>query len=127
MNDQACFAVQADACHVDRQPCGVAAVFPRRRLGSLCVHGTINDVAMSGAHPLILRRIHTGGGFSAADLKRIVQSMAAAAQDAGVAVVTGDTKVVERGKGDGSLSPLPAWGGAARIEISGDRHGRATV
>ncbi|WP_298134878.1 hydrogenase expression/formation protein HypE [Acidiferrobacter sp.] len=76
--------------------------FPGGDIGSLSVHGTINDVAMSGARPLYL----TAGfiieeGFALADLKRIVDSMGRAAREAQVAVVAGDTKVVERNKGDG--------------------------
>ena len=76
--------------------------FPGGDIGSLAVHGTVNDVAMMGARPMAL----TAGfvleeGFALADLARIVESMAAAARAAGVPVVAGDTKVVERGKGDG--------------------------
>jgi hydrogenase expression/formation protein HypE len=71
-------------------------------IGSLAVHGTINDVAVSGATPLYLSAgFILEEGFPLADLKRIVESMAAAAREAGVPVVTGDTKVVEQGKGDG--------------------------
>ena len=76
--------------------------FPGGNIGSLAVHGTINDLAMAGAQP---RALSAGfileEGFPLADLQRIVASMAAAAREAGVSVVTGDTKVVERGKGDG--------------------------
>ena len=76
--------------------------FPGGDIGCLSVHGTINDVAMSGARPLYLAAgFILEEGFPLADLKRIVESMAAASRDAGVPVVTGDTKVVERGKGDG--------------------------
>jgi hydrogenase expression/formation protein HypE len=76
--------------------------FPGGDIGSLAVHGTINDVAVMGARPLYLAAAFVlEEGFKLADLARIVQSMAAAAQAAGVPVVTGDTKVVERGKGDG--------------------------
>ncbi|MAS07860.1 MAG: hydrogenase expression/formation protein HypE [Ahrensia sp.] len=76
--------------------------FPGGDIGSLAVHGTLNDVAMTGARPLYL----TAGfileeGFPLADLERIVMSMARAAKEAGVSIVTGDTKVVEKGKGDG--------------------------
>lgn len=76
--------------------------FPGGDIGSLAVHGTINDVAMMGAVPLAL----TAGfvleeGFALADLQRIAGSMAAASRAAGVPVVAGDTKVVERGHGDG--------------------------
>ncbi len=66
------------------------------------MHGTINDVAMSGARPLYLAAgFILEEGFPLSSLKRIVESMAAAARDAGVPIVTGDTKVVEKGKGDG--------------------------
>ncbi|MDY0057299.1 MAG: hydrogenase expression/formation protein HypE [Methyloversatilis sp.] len=76
--------------------------FPGGDIGALSVHGTVNDVAMMGATPLWLSASFIlEEGFPLADLKRIVQSMAAAAREAGVAVVTGDTKVVEQGKGDG--------------------------
>ena len=71
-------------------------------IGCLSVHGTINDVAMMGARPLYLSASFIlEEGFPLADLKRIVESMARASRDAGVPIVTGDTKVVERGKGDG--------------------------
>lgn len=71
-------------------------------IGSLAVHGTVNDVAMAGARPLYLSAAFIlEEGFPLADLKRIVDSMAKAAMTAGVPIVTGDTKVVERGKGDG--------------------------
>ncbi|HCP81524.1 MAG TPA: hydrogenase expression/formation protein HypE [Octadecabacter sp.] len=76
--------------------------FPGGDIGSLSVHGTINDVAMSGARPLYLSAgFILEEGFPLADLERIVVSMAEASRQAGVPVVTGDTKVVERGKGDG--------------------------
>ena len=76
--------------------------FPGGDIGSLAVHGTVNDVAMLGAVPLYLSASFIlEEGFALAELKRIVDSMAAAARAAGVPVVTGDTKVVERGKGDG--------------------------
>lgn len=76
--------------------------FPGGDIGCLSVHGTINDVAMSGARPLYLAASFIiEEGFPLFDLKRIVESMAHAARGAGVAIITGDTKVVERGKGDG--------------------------
>jgi len=76
--------------------------FPGGDIGCLSVHGTINDVAVIGAEPLYLSAgFILEEGFKLADLARIVQSMAAAAREAGVPIVTGDTKVVERGKGDG--------------------------
>ena len=76
--------------------------FPGGDVGCLSVHGTVNDVAMSGAMPLYLSASFIlEEGFPLIDLQRIVQSMAAAAREAGVPIVTGDTKVVEQGKGDG--------------------------
>ncbi len=76
--------------------------FPGGDIGSLAVHGTINDLAMCGARPLYLSAgFILEEGLPMDELWRIVQSMAAAAHAAGVRVVTGDTKVVERGKGDG--------------------------
>lgn len=76
--------------------------FPGGDIGKLSVHGTVNDLAMMGAKPLYL----TAGfileeGFPLADLERIVCSMAQAADAAGIQIISGDTKVVERGKGDG--------------------------
>ncbi len=76
--------------------------FPGGDIGCLSVHGTVNDVAVMGAKPLYLAAgFILEEGFPLADLARIVESMAEAAKAAGVPVVTGDTKVVERGKGDG--------------------------
>lgn len=76
--------------------------FPGGDIGSMAVHGTVNDVAMSGARPLWLSAgFILEEGFPLADLARIVESMAEAAQKSGVQIVTGDTKVVEKGKADG--------------------------
>lgn len=76
--------------------------FPGGNIGELSVYGTVNDLSVSGAMPLFL----TAGliieeGFPLEDLKRIVKSMAEAARKAGVKIVAGDTKVVNKGKGDG--------------------------
>jgi len=97
--------------------------FPGGDIGCLSVHGTINDVAMSGARPLYLAAgFILEEGFPLADLKRIVESMAAAAREAGVPVVTGDTKVVEKGKGDGVFITTTGVGVVPPgIHISGDR------
>jgi hydrogenase expression/formation protein HypE len=76
--------------------------FPGGDIGVLAVNGTVNDLAVSGATPLYLSAgFILEEGFPIADLTRITASMAAAAAAAGVHVVTGDTKVVERGKADG--------------------------
>lgn len=78
------------------------AFFPGGNIGKLAVAGTVNDLAVSGAKPLYM----TCGfiieeGFAVDDLKAIVRSMKAEAGKSGVRIVAGDTKVVERGKGDG--------------------------
>lgn len=76
--------------------------FPGGDIGALSIHGTVNDVAVMGARPLYIAcGFILEEGFPLSDLERIVVSMAQAAGKAGVAVVTGDTKVVERGKADG--------------------------
>lgn len=76
--------------------------FPGGDIGSLAVHGTVNDLAMRGARPLWLTAAFIlEEGLSLEVLRRISQSMATAAQEAGVLIVAGDTKVVERGHGDG--------------------------
>ncbi len=75
--------------------------FPGGDIGSLAVHGTVNDLAMCGARPVALSvGMILEEGLPMGDLWRIVQSMQAAAQAVGVPIVTGDTKVVDRGKGD---------------------------
>ncbi len=76
--------------------------FPGGNIGDLAVNGTVNDLACCGAIPKYL----TAGfileeGFPMADLQRIVNTMSSAARKAGVEIITGDTKVVEKGKGDG--------------------------
>src|SRR5690349_21121016 len=76
--------------------------FPGGDIGALAVHGTVNDLATAGARPLYLAAAFVlEEGFPLADLGRIVASMRTAAQAAGVLLVTGDTKVVGRGKADG--------------------------
>lgn len=103
MGDGAVVTAGAEALVVSTDSFVVSPIeFPGGDIGSLAVHGTLNDVAMMGARPLCL----TAGfvleeGLPMATLERIVASMARAAREAGVRVVAGDTKVVERGKADG--------------------------
>jgi hydrogenase expression/formation protein HypE len=118
--------------------------FPGGDIGELAVYGTVNDLAMAGAKPLYLS---TGfileEGLSMEILQRVVASMAAAAREVGVRIVTGDTKVVDRGKGDGifintagiglvpedvAISPALVKPGDV-ILLSGDlgRHGMAVM
>ncbi|MEU6786658.1 hydrogenase expression/formation protein HypE [Nonomuraea angiospora] len=76
--------------------------FPGGDIGDLAVNGTVNDLAMCGARPAHLSAgFILEEGFPVADLRRITDSMAAAAAAADVTIVTGDTKVVQRGKADG--------------------------
>lgn len=76
--------------------------FPGGDIGKLAVCGTLNDLSMSGAKPLYLTcSLIIEEGYAMADLERIVQSMQQTAEQAGVLIVTGDTKVVDHGKGDG--------------------------
>ena len=76
--------------------------FPGGDIGSLAVHGTVNDLCVCGGMPQFLSAgFIIEEGLPYADLKRIVHSMATAAEKAGVKIVTGDTKVVPRGSGDG--------------------------
>ncbi|MDP5240903.1 hydrogenase expression/formation protein HypE [Uliginosibacterium sp. 31-16] len=104
-NDGACFPLPANAGRmVMATDSHVVSplFFPGGDIGCLSVHGTVNDVAMAGGQPLYLSAgFVLEEGFALADLQRIVISMAAAARGAGVPIVTGDTKVVEQGKGDG--------------------------
>jgi hydrogenase expression/formation protein HypE len=118
--------------------------FPGGDIGTLAVNGTINDLAMCGARPLYLSAgFILEEGLPMETLWRVVQSMALAAKDAGVQLVTGDTKVVDRGKGDGifintagigvvesprAISPAGVKPGDS-ILLSGDigRHGIAIM
>jgi hydrogenase expression/formation protein HypE len=123
-NDASCFATQAGRL-VMSSDCHVISplFFPGGDIGSLAVHGTVNDIAMSGATPLYLAAgFILEEGFALADLQRIVESMARAARQAGVAIISGDTKVVERGKADGVFITTTGIGELAEgIGISGDR------
>jgi hydrogenase expression/formation protein HypE len=95
--------------------------FPGGDIGSLAVHGTLNDVAMLGARPTYLAAAFIlEEGFPLADLTRIAASMGRAARAAGVPVVTADTKVVERGKADGVFVTTTGVGVLMDgVEISG--------
>jgi hydrogenase expression/formation protein HypE len=118
--------------------------FPGGDIGSLAVNGTVNDLAMAGARPLYLSAgFIIEEGLPMETLSRVVRSMRAAADEAGVRIVTGDTKVVDKGKGDGlfintagvglvetrqPISPGSVRPGDA-ILLSGDlgRHGIAVM
>ncbi len=102
-NDQALLDAPAGRLVMTTDSYVVSPIFfPGGDIGSLSVHGTVNDLAMGGARPLYLSAgFILEEGLPLADLARVVKSMAKAARAAGVPVVTGDTKVVERGHGDG--------------------------
>ena len=93
-------------------------VFPGGSIGELAVNGTVNDLAVSGATPVGLSAaLIVEEGLETEVLAREVEAMAAAAEKAGVPVATGDTKVVERGKGDG-LYVVTTGVGIADPELS---------
>ncbi|MFO0146108.1 MAG: hydrogenase expression/formation protein HypE [Betaproteobacteria bacterium] len=97
--------------------------YPGGDIGALSVHGTVNDLAVMGATPLVLSAgFILEEGFPLTDLKRIVESMAAAARAADVQIVTGDTTVVEQGKGDGVFINTTGIGVVpAGVELGGAR------
>jgi len=122
-NDQAMFAVPAGRMVMATDAHVISPIFfPGGDIGSLSVHGTINDVAMAGATPLYLAAAFVlEEGFPLIDLERIVMSMAQAAKAAGVPIVTGDTKVVERGNADGIYITTTGVGVVAEgVSISAD-------
>jgi len=124
MNDQAAFEPPSGRLVLTTDGFVVSPLFfPGGDIGSLAVHGTINDIAMGGARPLYLSASFIiEEGFLLADLQRIVRSMAAAAGGAAVPIVTGDTKVVERGKGDGVFITTTGVGLVTPgVDISADR------
>ncbi len=123
-NDQASFAVKEGRMVMSTDGHVISPLFfPGGDIGSLAVHGTINDVAMAGARPLYLSAAFIlEEGFPLADLERIVASMAQAARAAHVPIVTGDTKVVEKGNGDGVFITTSGIGVVPEgVHISGDR------
>lgn len=123
-NDQAAFDVPAGRMVMSTDGHVISPLFfPGGDIGSLSVHGTINDVAMSGARPLYLSAgFILEEGFPLADLEKIVISMGRAASAANVPIVTGDTKVVEKGKADGVFITTTGVGVVPEgVTISGDR------
>jgi hydrogenase expression/formation protein HypE len=103
LEDQAVFAVNGARLAFTTDSFVVSPLFfPGGNIGDLAVNGTVNDLAVSGARPLYLSAgFILEEGFPVEDLHRIADSMAAAARAAGVQIVTGDTKVVQKGKADG--------------------------
>jgi len=96
--------------------------FPGGSIGDLAVNGTVNDLAMCGARPLSLSAAFVlEEGLPMSDLQAVVASMRDAARRAGVSIVTGDTKVVERGKGDGIFITTSGVGVVEHADIAPQR------
>lgn len=102
LNDQAIFNLNASRLAFTTDSYVVSPIFfPGGDIGKLSVCGTINDLVVGGAEPLYLSAAFIiEEGISLEELRKIVNSMATTANHAGVKIITGDTKVVERGKGD---------------------------
>jgi hydrogenase expression/formation protein HypE len=102
LHDGAIFSLNGERVAFSTDSFVVSPIFfPGGDIGKLAVHGTVNDLAMCGAHPLYLSASFIlEEGLPMEDFWRVVQSMQAAANAAGVKLVTGDTKVVDRGKAD---------------------------
>ena len=123
-NDQAVFAAPGNRLAMSTDSYVVSPLFfPGGDIGALAINGTINDLAMGGARPLYLSAgFILEEGFPLVDLRRIADSMGAAAHTAGVSIVTGDTKVVERGKADGVFITTTGVGAITQdIDLSADR------
>ena len=132
LEDQAIFSVGAERLAFTTDTFVVSPLFfPGGDIGDLAVNGTVNDLAVSGARPLHLSAgFVLEEGFPVADLRRIVVSMAAAAKRAGVQIVTGDTKVVQRGKADSCFINTAGIGvleRPVRLSVSGARPGDAVI
>ena len=124
LNDQAVVQVNGSRLAITTDSFVVKPLFfPGGDIGSLAVHGTINDLAMGGAQPLFLSvAFILEEGLPMDTLQRVVASLQRAASDAGVQVVTGDTKVVEKGKGDGLFINTTGIGLVPNgLELSADR------
>ncbi len=103
LEDQATFDIDGRRLAVTTDSYVVSPLFfPGGNIGDLAVNGTINDLAVGGFEPLLLTMaLIVEEGFPLSDLRRVLDTAAAAAREAGVPVVAGDTKVVDRGKADG--------------------------
>jgi hydrogenase expression/formation protein HypE len=124
LDDQAVFELNGARLALTTDSFVVTPIFfPGGDIGTLAVNGTVNDLAMSGARPLhIAAAFILEEGLEAGDLRRVTRSMQAAAAEAGVSVVTGDTKVVNRGKGDQVFITTTGLGIIEKpVAISSDR------
>lgn len=124
LNDQAVLNVDGSRLAFTTDSFVVTPIFfPGGDIGRLAINGTVNDLAMSGATPrFIAAAFILEEGLATEDLARVVESMSRAVQESGVQLVTGDTKVVNRGKGDQVFITTTGLGIIERrIEISADR------
>lgn len=124
LNDQAVVRVNESRIAITTDSFVVQPLFfPGGDIGSLAVNGTVNDLAVGGAHPLFLTAAFIlEEGLAMDVLHRVTWSMREAARRAGVQIVTGDTKVVERGKADGLFVNMTGIGSVASdIDLSADR------
>lgn len=120
-NDQAIFNISRPGRYAMATDAHVISplFFPGGNIGNLALHGTINDLAMGGAWPLYLTASFIiEEGFPLKDLNMIAQSMGEASIEAGVPIITGDTKVVEKGKGDGVFISIAGLGEIIHPDIS---------
>ena len=123
-NDAAAFSVSSGKWVMTTDAHVISPLFfPGGDIGSLSVHGTINDLAMLGAIPIYLTvSFILEEGFPLSDLQQIVVSMANAAREAQVHIIAGDTKVVERGKGDGVFITTTGLGKvSSEVQICGSQ------
>jgi hydrogenase expression/formation protein HypE len=124
LNDQAIVGINGSRIAISTDSFVVSPlIFPGGDIGSLAVHGTVNDLAMGGAQPLFLSAAFIiEEGLSMDVLQTVVASLQHAAAAAGVEVVTGDTKVVEKGKGDGLFINTAGIGLVPQgLELSADQ------
>jgi hydrogenase expression/formation protein HypE len=124
LDDQAVFQINGSRLAFTTDAFVVTPLFfPGGDIGRLAVNGTVNDLAMSGARPLYLSAAFIlEEGLSTEDLRRVVRSMQDAAANAGVQLVAGDTKVVDRGKGDKVFITTTGIGIVEKpVHISADR------
>lgn len=124
LNDQAVVPVGESTIAISTDSFVIKPLFfPGGDIGSLAVHGTVNDLAVGGAKPLFLSAAFViEEGFPVRSLQRVVASMRRAADASGVSIVTGDTKVVEKGKGDGLYINTTGIGIVPKgVELSSDR------
>lgn len=124
LNDQAIVSINGSRLALTTDSFVVKPLFfPGGDIGSLAVHGTVNDLAMGGATPLFLSvAFILEEGLSIEILRRVVDSLSKAASECGVQVVTGDTKVVEKGSGDQLFINTTGIGLVpAALDLSADR------